>query len=135
VVVLAQDESRALKHNYIGTEHLLLGLLREGTGVAGTALAALGVTIDAVRAEAVTRVGEGAEVVTQKIPFTPRAKKVLEQSARESLSLGANFIGTEHILLGLVALDESVAMEILRALDADAERIRSEVVDLVSGLG
>jgi ATP-dependent Clp protease ATP-binding subunit ClpC len=135
VVVLSQDEARSLKHGFIGTEHLLLGLLREGEGVAATALAGLGVTIETVRAEVVNRVGEGEQVMTGQIPFTPRAKNVLELSLREALSLGNTNVGTEHFLLGLVQIDEGVAIEILRALDADADAVRNEVERLISGRG
>ena len=102
VVVLAQDEARALKHNYIGTEHLLLGLLREEEGPAAGALESLDITVDGVRAEVALIVGQGDEVTTGQIPFTPRAKKVLDLSLREALSLGHDYIGPEHILLGLV---------------------------------
>ena len=102
VVVLAQDEARALKHNYIGTEHILLGLLREEEGLAARVLESLDITVEEVRAQVARIVGQGDEVTTGQIPFTPRAKKVLELALREALSLGHNYIGTEHILLGLV---------------------------------
>src|ERR687885_82045 len=120
VVVLAQDEARALKHNYIGTEHILLGLLREEEGLAARVLESLDITVEEVRAQVARIVGQGDEVTTGQIPFTPRAKKVLELALREALSLGHNYIGTEHILLGL---------------DADAEKIRNEIIRMLSGPG
>src|SRR5437867_10228510 len=113
VVVLAQDEARALKHNYIGTEHLLLGLLREEEGLGARVLESLDVTVEEVRAQVALIIGEGDEVKTGQIPFTPRAKKVLELALREALQLGDNYIGTEHILLGLVHEGQGVAMRIL----------------------
>ena len=131
VVVLAQEEARALNHNYLGTEHILLGLLRERDGLAARALEALGITIEEVRAQVARIVGLGDEVPGQ-IPFTPRAKKVLELSIREALALGHNYIGTEHVLLALARENDGVAMQILRDLDADAERIESEVIALLS---
>lgn len=133
VIVLAQEEARDLKHNYIGTEHLLLGLLREGEGVAARVLSALDITIEDVRAEVMRIVGEGESESQGQIPFTPRAKKVLELALREALSLGHNYIGTEHILLGLVRESEGVAARILVDLDADADRIRQEVMRVLSG--
>ena len=133
VVVLAQDEARRFKHNYIGTEHLLLGLLREEEGLGARALASLGVTLDDVRAEVARVAGAGDEVKTGMIPFTPRAKKTLELALREALTLGHNYIGTEHILLGLAREGEGVAMRILLEFDADAEKIRSEIVGLLAG--
>jgi ATP-dependent Clp protease ATP-binding subunit ClpC len=135
VVVLAQEEARALKHNYIGTEHLLLGLLREEEGVAARVLDGLEVSVEEVRAAVVRIVGSGEEEPQGQIPFTPRAKKVLELALREALSLGHNYIGTEHILLGLVREDEGVAARILLDLDAEAEKIRGEVMRLLSGPG
>jgi ATP-dependent Clp protease ATP-binding subunit ClpC len=136
VVVVAQDEARALNHNYIGTEHILLGLLREGEGVAARVLVSLGVTLELVRAQVVEVVGPGeGEVTHGQIPFTPRAKKVLELALREALSLGHNHIGPEHILLGLSRDNEGVASRILLACDADAEKIRNEVMRLVPGPG
>ena len=128
VVVLAQEEARTLKHNYIGTEHILLGLLREEEGLAARVLESLDITVERVRAQVVRIVGSGEEVTSGQIPFTPRAKKVLELALREALSLGHNYIGTEHILLGLVRENEGVAARILRQLDADAEKIRNEVI-------
>ncbi|GAB4245513.1 MAG: ATP-dependent Clp protease ATP-binding subunit [Thermoleophilia bacterium] len=133
VVVLAQEEARDLKHNYIGTEHLLLGLLREGDGVAARVLGTLDVSLDDVRTEIMRIVGEGEHEAQGQIPFTPRAKKVLELALREALSLGHNYIGTEHILLGLVRESEGVAARILNDLDADADRIRQEVMRVLSG--
>jgi len=128
VVVLAQDEARALNHNYIGTEHLLLGLLREEEGLAARVLESLDITFEEVRAQIARIVGHGDEVTTGQIPFTPRAKKVLELALREALSLGHSYIGTEHLLLGLVRENEGVASRILRDFDADASKIRGEVV-------
>ncbi len=135
VVVLAQEEARALKHNYIGTEHLLLGLLREEEGVAARVLDGLEVSVEEVRAAVVRIVGSGEESPQGQIPFTPRAKKVLELALREALSLGHNYIGTEHILLGLVREDEGVAARILLDLDAEPEKIRNEVMRTLSGPG
>src|SRR4051795_2889119 len=135
VVVLAQDEARALKHNYIGTEHILLGLLREEEGLAARVLDSLDITGEEVRAQVARIVGQGDEVTTGQIPFTPRAKKVLELALREALSLGHNYIGTEHILLGLVRENEGVAARILLDFDADAEKIRNEIIRMLSGPG
>ncbi|HEY3461820.1 MAG TPA: ATP-dependent Clp protease ATP-binding subunit [Gaiellaceae bacterium] len=135
VVVLAQDEARALKHNYIGTEHILLGLLREEEGLAARVLESLDITVEEVRAQVARIVGPGDEVTTGQIPFTPRAKKVLELALREALSLGHNYIGTEHILLGLVRENEGVAARILLDFDADAEKIRNEIIRMLSGPG
>ncbi len=131
VVVLAQDEARALKHNYIGTEHILLGLLREEEGLAARVLESLDITVEEVRAQVARIVGQGDEVTTGQIPFTPRAKKVLELALREALSLGHNYIGTEHILLGLVRENEGVAARILLDFDADAEKIRNEIIRML----
>jgi ATP-dependent Clp protease ATP-binding subunit ClpC len=128
VVVLAQDEARAFQHNYIGTEHLLLGLLREEEGLAARVLETLDVTVEEVRDQVSLIIGEGDEIATGQIPFTPRAKRVLELALREALQLGHNHIGTEHILLGLVHEGEGVAMRILLDLDLDPERIRNEIV-------
>src|SRR5246500_3485005 len=135
VVVLAQDEARTLKHNYIGTEHILLGLLREEEGLAARVLDSLDITVEEVRAQVARIVGQGDEVTTGQIPFTPRAKKVLELALREALSLGHNYIGTEHILLGLVRENEGVAARILLDFDADAEKIRNEIIRMLSGPG
>jgi ATP-dependent Clp protease ATP-binding subunit ClpC len=153
VVVLAQEEARALRHNYIGTEHILLGLLREEEGMAARVLESLEFTVEPVRDQVVRIVGSGEEVTTGQIPFTPRTKKVLELALREALNLGHNYIGTEHILLGLIAeplrtrsdsgfrtlrdLDsdrvegEGVAVRVLRDCDVDAERIRNEVIRML----
>jgi ATP-dependent Clp protease ATP-binding subunit ClpC len=135
VVVLAQEEARTLKHNYIGTEHILLVLLREEEGLAARVLESLDITVERVRAQVVRIVGSGEEVTSGQIPFTPRAKKVLELALREALSLGHNYIGTEHILLGLVRENEGVAARILLDFDADAERIRHELIRMLSGPG
>jgi Clp amino terminal domain, pathogenicity island component/UvrB/uvrC motif len=135
VVVLAQEESRALQHDYIGTEHILLGLLREEEGLAARVLESLEITLERVRAEVVRTVGPGKEAPSGQIPFTPRAKKVLELALREALSLGHNYIGTESVLLGLVRENEGVAARILLDLDADAEKIRGEVIKMLSGPG
>jgi ATP-dependent Clp protease ATP-binding subunit ClpA len=135
VIVLAQDESRLLRHNFIGTEHLLLGLLREEEGLAARVLGALDITAELVRAQVTRIVGQGNEVATGQIPFTPRAKKVLELSLREALSLGHNYVGTEHILLGLVRENEGVAARILIHFDADADKVRNEIIRMLSGPG
>ncbi len=132
VVVLAQEEARTLKHNYIGTEHILLGLLREEEGIPARVLESLGVTLQRTREQVTRIVGSGEELTTGQIPFTPRAKKVLELSLREALSLGHNYIGTEHILLGLVRENEGVAARILLDFDADAEKVRNEVLRILS---
>jgi len=128
VVVLAQDEARIVRHNYIGTEHLLLGLLREDEGLAGRVLVDLGVSLEDVRAQVARIIGAGDEAATGQIPFTPRAKKVLELSLREAMALGHNYIDTEHILLGLLRENEGVAVRILLDLGVDAEKIRHEIV-------
>src|SRR4030088_366391 len=135
VVVLAQEAARTLKHNYIGTEHILLGLLREEEGLAARVLESLDITVERVRAQVVRIVGSGEEVTSGQIPFTPRAKKVLELALREALSLGHNYIGTEHILLGLVRENEGVAARILLDFDAVSEKIRNEVIRMLSGPG
>src|ERR1700729_186333 len=135
VVVLAQEEARTLKHNYIGTEHILLGLLREEEGLAARVLESLDITVERVRAQVVRIVGSGEEVTSGQLPFTPRAKKVLELALLEALSLGHNYIGTEHILLGLVRENEGVAARILLDFDADSEKIRNEVIRMLSGPG
>jgi hypothetical protein len=128
VVVYGQDEARRLKHHYIGTEHILLGLLRVEEGLAARVLGELGVDADHVRIRVVALVGEGDTVPTGQIPFTPRAKKVLELALREALGLGHNYIGTEHILLGLARENEGVAARILLELDLDDDRLRDAVV-------
>lgn len=133
VVTLGQDEARSFKHNYIGTEHLLLGLLREEEGIAALVLEEFGITVDGVRAQVTQIVGQGDEVTTGQIPFTPRAKKVLELGLREALSLGHNYIGTEHLLLALVRANEGVSSVILPAFGADAEKIRDRVIATLSG--
>jgi len=133
VVVLAQDEARALKHDYIGTEHLLLGLLREEEGIAARVLRDLGVTLDDVRERVLAIVGPGEGGTAGQIPFTPRAKQALELALRESLSLGHNYIGTEHILLGLMRADAGVAAQILGALEIDSERARAAVIRTLAG--
>jgi ATP-dependent Clp protease ATP-binding subunit ClpC len=135
VVVLAQEEALTLKHNHIGTEHILLGLLREEGGLAARLLESLDITVERVRAQVVRVVGFGEEVTSGQIPFTPRAKKVLELALREALSLGHNYIGTEHLLLGLVCDNEGVAARILLDFDADSEKIRNEVIRMLSGPG
>ena len=136
VVVLAQGEARALKHNYIGTEHILLGLLREEEGLAARVLESLDITVEEVREQVKRLVGEGdEEIVTGQIPFTPRAKKVLELALREALSLGHSYIGTEHVLLGVVRENQGVAARILLDFDADAETIRNEIMRVLSGPG
>jgi ATP-dependent Clp protease ATP-binding subunit ClpC len=134
VVVLAQDEARELRHNYIGTEHILLGLIRQESGLAARVLAALGVTLEDVRERVRVIVGAGGEEVTAgQIPFTPRGKKTLELALREGLALGHNYIGTEHILLGLVRENTGVASRIFRDLDIDAEKVRAEIIGELSG--
>ena len=133
VVVLAQDEARALRHNYIGTEHILLGLLREEEGLAARALESLGITVDEVRAQVARIVGQGDELTTGQIPFTPRAKRVLEHSLREALAMGHNHIGTEHVLLGVVREDGGVAARILLDLDVTPRDIAGAVVASLSG--
>jgi ATP-dependent Clp protease ATP-binding subunit ClpA len=133
VVVLAQVEARALKHNYIGTEHLLLGLLREEEGLAALVLKSLDMNAEAVRAQVAQVVGKGDEAAVGQMPFTPRTKKVLELSLREALALGHSYIGTEHILLGLVRENEGVAALVLLHFNADPALIRSEVIRMVSG--
>jgi len=132
VVVLAQEEARHLDHNYIGTEHILLGLIHEGEGVAARALESLGISLEAVRIEVVEIVGHGDEAPTGHIPFTPRAKKVLELSLREALALSHNYIGTEHILLGLIREGQGVAAQVLVKLGADFDRVRQQVVQLLA---
>src|SRR5207248_2960320 len=128
VLELAVEEARALGHNYVGTEHLLLGLLREGEGVAAQVLGSFDITLERVRAQVARIVGRGEEATSGQVPFTPRVKTVLELALREALSLGHNFIGTEHILLGLVRENEGVAARILVDFHADAEQVRDEVL-------
>jgi ATP-dependent Clp protease ATP-binding subunit ClpA len=133
VVVLAQEEARMLSHNYIGTEHILLGLIHEGTGVAAKALESLGISLEAVRQQVEEIIGQGQQAPSGHIPFTPRAKRVLELSLRESLQLGHNYIGTEHILLGLLREGEGVAAQVLVRLGADLNRVRQQVIQLLHG--
>ena len=133
VVVLAQEEARLLNHNYIGTEHILLGLIHEGEGVAAKALESLGISLEAVRDQVEEIIGQGGSSPSGHIPFTPRAKKVLELSLREALQLGHNYIGTEHILLGLIREGEGVAAQVLTKLGADLSRVRQQVIQLLSG--
>jgi ATP-dependent Clp protease ATP-binding subunit ClpC len=139
VVVLAQEEARLLDHEYIGTEHLLLGLLSERDGVAAQALAALDITLEAARAQVEQKVGRGTAATAGYIPFTPRAKKTLELSLREALELAHNSIGTEHILLGMVQVDTKlgpgVGLEVLRVLGAEPDAIRRHVMALISESG
>ena len=133
VVVLAQEEAGLLDHNYIGTEHLLLGLIQEQEGVAAKALVAMGVELETVRFKVDEMIGRGPEKFAGHIPFTPRAKKVLELSLREALQLGHNYIGTEHILLGLVREGEGVAAQVLNDLTVNLDRVRLTVMQLLSG--
>ncbi|MBI1759272.1 MAG: ATP-dependent Clp protease ATP-binding subunit [Actinobacteria bacterium] len=133
VVVLAQEEARMLNHNYIGTEHILLGLIHEGEGVAAKALESLGISLEGVRQQVEEIIGQGQQAPSGHIPFTPRAKKVLELSLREALQLGHNYIGTEHILLGLIREGEGVAAQVLVKLGADLTRVRQQVIQLLSG--
>ena len=134
VVVLAQEEARLLNHNYIGTEHILLGLIHEGEGVAARALESMGINLEAVRHQVVEIIGQGSQAPSGHIPFTPRAKKVLELSLREALQLGHNYIGTEHILLGLIREGEGVAAQVLQKLGADLPKVRQTVIQLLSGV-
>ncbi len=133
VVVLAQVEARSLNHNYIGTEHILLGLIHEGDGVAAKALESVDISLGGVRNAVEEIIGQGVDEPTGHIPFTPRAKKVLELSLREALGLGHNYIGTEHILLGLLREGQGVAAQVLIALGADLQRIRRVVIGLLQG--
>src|SRR5207249_10277811 len=133
VLVLAQEEARLLNHNFIGTEHILLGLIHEGEGVAAKALESLGISLEAVREKVEETIGPAGSSTTGSPPFTPRAKKVLELSLREALQLGHNYIGTEHMLLGLVSEGEGVAATVLVHLGADLSRVRQQVIQLLSG--
>jgi ATP-dependent Clp protease ATP-binding subunit ClpA len=133
VIVLAQEEARLLDHDYIGTEHILLGLIREREGVAAQALESLGISLEAVRAEVEQVIGRGQTTPGPQIPFTPRSKKVLELSLREARSLGHDYIGTEHILLGLIREGEGVAAQVLVKLGADLARTRAQVIQLLGG--
>ena len=134
VVVLAQEEARLLNHNYIGTEHILLGLIHEGEGVAAKALESLRISLESVRGQVEEIIGQGGSAPSGHIPFTPRAKKVLELSLREALQLGHNYIGTEHILLGLIREGEGVAGQVLLELGAGLTQVREQVVDLLASL-
>ncbi len=133
VVVLAQEEARMLNHNYIGTEHVLLGLIHEGEGVAARSLESLGISLEAVRSQVEEIIGQGQAAPVGHIPFTPRAKKMLELSLREARQLGHNYIGTEHILLGLIREGEGVAAQVLQKLGADLNGVRQQVIQLLSG--
>src|ERR1700709_29256 len=133
VVVLAQEEARMLNHNYIGTEHILLGLIHEGEGVAAKALESLGISLDAVRQQVEEIIGQGQQAPSGHIPFTPRAKKVLQLSLREPLQLGHNYIGPGHILLGLIREGDGVAAQVLVKLGADLNRVRQQVIQLLPG--
>jgi ATP-dependent Clp protease ATP-binding subunit ClpC len=135
VVVLAQEEARMLNHNYIGTEHILLGLVHEGEGVAALVLTGLGVSLEDVRRQVQEIIGEGGRAPAGHIPFTPRAKKVLELSLRESLQLGHSYIGTEHILLGLIREGEGVAAQVMQHMGIGLERARAEIIRLLGGEG
>jgi len=130
IVTFSQEEARALNHNYIGTEHILLGLLREEEGIAARVLNSLGISIEKVRAEVATTVGRGPKPPDGQIPFTPWAKKSLELALREALSLGHNYIGTGHILIGLVRGGEGIGARILASAGIDADRVRTEVIKL-----
>src|SRR5256712_4106684 len=133
VVVLAQEEARMLNHNYIGTEHILLGLIHEGEGVAAKALESLGISLEGVREQVQELIGQGQQAPSGHIPFTPRGKKVLELSLGEALEVGHNYIGTEHILLGLIREGEGVAAQVLVKLGADLNKVRQQVIQLLSG--
>src|ERR1700733_8829931 len=133
VVVLAQEEARMLNHNYIGTEHILLGLIHEGEGVGAKALESLGISLEAVRQQVEEIIGQGQQVPSEEVPFTPRAKKGLELSLGEALQLGHTYIGTEHILLGLIREGDGVAAQVLVKLGANLNQVRQQVITLVSG--
>ena len=133
VLVLAQEEARLLNHSFIGTEHILLGLIHEGEGLAAKALESLGISLEAVREKVEETIGPAGSAPTGSPPFTPRAKKVLELSLREALQLGHNYIGTEHLVLGLVREGNGVAAQVLRSLGADLPRVRQQVIQLLSG--
>jgi ATP-dependent Clp protease ATP-binding subunit ClpC len=133
VVVLAQEEARMLNHDYIGTEHILLGLIGEGEGVAAKALESLGISLEAVRQQVEKIIGRGQQAPSAHIPFTPRAKKVMELASREAQHLGHNYTGTEHILLGLIREGEGVAAQVLVKLGADLDRVRQQVIQLLHG--
>jgi ATP-dependent Clp protease ATP-binding subunit ClpA len=133
VIVLAQEEAQLLNHNYVGTEHLLLGLAREGQGVAAKALESLGIRLEAVRSQVEEVIGRGPRAPSGHVPFTPRAKKVLELSLREAKQLGHDYIGTEHLLLGLIREGEGVAARVLLTLGGDLSRVRQQVIQVLSG--
>jgi ATP-dependent Clp protease ATP-binding subunit ClpC len=133
VVVLAQEEARMLNHNYIGTEHILLGLIHEGEGVAAKALESLGISLEAVRQQVEEIIGQGQQAPSGHIPFTPRAKKVLELSLREAMQLDDSYIGTEHILLGLIREGEGVAAQVLIKLDGNLNKVRQQVIRMKAG--
>jgi ATP-dependent Clp protease ATP-binding subunit ClpC len=133
VVVFAQEEARMLNHNYIGTEHILLGLIHEGEGVAARALEAMGISLDSARQRVEEIIGQGQAAPAGHIPFTPRAKKVLEEALREALQLGHNYVGTEHILLGLIREGEGVGAQVLRELGASLQEVRTTVIQLLAG--
>jgi len=133
VIVLAQDNAKALNHNYIGTEHILLGLVDEGEGVAHLALASLGVTAEVVKEQVHDIIGQGQSQPTSRIPFTPRAKQALELAHREAVQLNHNYIGTEHILLGLIREGEGVGSQVLVKLGCDLNRVRQQVIQLLAG--
>ena len=135
VIVLAQEEARSLQHNYIGTEHLLLGLIREGDGVAAKTLASKGVDLDSARKQVEEMIGKGHATPNGHIPFTPHAKQVLELSLREALQLGHSYIGTEHILLGLIQEGEGVGTQVLVKMGVDLDDLRSSVIDAIRGNG
>jgi ATP-dependent Clp protease ATP-binding subunit ClpC len=132
-LVLAQEEARLLDHSFIGTEHILLGLIHEGEGIAARALRSLGISLEAVREKVEETIGPVGSAPTAAPPFTPRAKKVLELSLREALQLGHNYIGTEHVLLGIVREGEGVAAQVLVSLGVDLSRVRQQVIQLFSG--
>jgi ATP-dependent Clp protease ATP-binding subunit ClpC len=133
VVVLAQEEARMRNHSFIGTEQILLALIDEGVGTGVKALESLGISLDAVRQQVEEIIGQGQHAPSGHIPFTPRAKKVLELSLRESVQLGHDYIGTEHILLGLIRQGDGVAAQVLVKLGADLNRVRQQVIQLISG--
>jgi ATP-dependent Clp protease ATP-binding subunit ClpC len=133
VVVLAQEEARMLDHDYIGTEHILLGLIHEGEGVGAKALESLGISLEAVRAQVEEIIGQGQQAPSGHIPFTPQAKKVLDLSLREALQLGHDYIGTDHFLLGLIREGDGVAAQVLVKLGADLNRVRQQVIQLLHG--
>ena len=133
VVVLAQEEARMLNHNYIGTEHILLGLIHEGEGVAAKSLESLGLSLEIIREQVEEIIGQGQQAPSGHIPFTPRAKLVLDLSLREALQLGHNYIGTEHILLGLIREGDGVASQLLIKLGAELTRVRQQVIQVLSG--